>query len=76
LSYVASFPNIDDALRAAVRQELCRRGLGFGKFKDVPLPKVPTWYLNWLIGSEFELQPPWDKLVEEELEERGVCIDS
>lgn len=72
LGNVLSFPELDPALGDAIRQELCRRGLGFGKFKDVALDEVPEQYLRWLLGTNF-LVPPWDDLAKEELGRRGVC---
>jgi uncharacterized protein (DUF3820 family) len=72
LSFILSFPNLDDDLREAVRQELRGRGLGFGKFKGVALSEVPDSYLRWLLDSNF-LVPPWDELSKDELERRNVC---
>lgn len=42
--------------------------LGFGKYGDLPLSKVPLYYLQWCQG-EFKNKNP---LVEDELRRRGL----
>jgi uncharacterized protein (DUF3820 family) len=75
LCYVSTFTNLSIDLHDAVRQELCNRGLGFGKFKDAPLADVPSSYLTWLLSDDFPLLPPWDELVKEEKARRSVRVD-
>jgi uncharacterized protein (DUF3820 family) len=61
--------HVQSNLKDAIRAELARRGLGFGKHKDKPLDQIPTAYLRWLLESDFGLRRPWGDLVKEELVE-------
>jgi uncharacterized protein (DUF3820 family) len=55
--------------RNALRAEVIRRGLPFGKHRGIPLDDLPWSYLNW--AASIDLLPPLDDLVREEIDRRG-----
>jgi uncharacterized protein (DUF3820 family) len=57
-----------EPLKSAIKAELVRRGLPFGKYQGVPLDDLPDSYLSWL--GTIELRAPLDRLVEEVAEAR------
>lgn len=70
LCWTLTFPNLEPDLGDAIHAELARRGLPFGKHKAVALEKLPRPYLAWLRSGDFQLLPPWDELVDDELSRR------
>jgi uncharacterized protein (DUF3820 family) len=71
LGYVFGFDNLRPGLRDAIADELCRRGLPFGKHKGTPLDEVPMNYLEWILAWE-QLLPPWPELIRKEIERRSA----
>jgi uncharacterized protein (DUF3820 family) len=50
-------------LKTQIKDTLSERGLPFGKFKNVPLPEVPSHYLNWLLTRENSRDYPTTRMI-------------
>jgi hypothetical protein len=71
LAEVLTNHRIDPRLRRAIKETLTDLGLCFGRFKDVSLRRVPTYYLRWIATRENAAEYPVTKrIIDRELRRR------